>query len=521
MLLQPNLVMGPSSSGKSLLMQALCGRIHELDISGEVIIDSLPINPKHSSASIAYVPQDEVLIGELTARETFRYVALMKLQKPKENIFEHVESIISDLGLSHVADGFIGTPFVRGLSGGEKKRVSIGAELVGSPSILLLDEPTSGLDASIAYGVLRSIREMTQRKTTKSLSVMVSIHQPNNRILELFEHIMLLHGGRMTFFGTLSQCTSFFSDLGYRPPTHCTPTDYFLQILEHNNELLFRSQHRSNSAIYVDNKRNNSFDIEPNEAISFTDYFLNSVYATTMRADILLYKECSIDIPCSKECLPMPSGSHASFWIQYVTLVHREWTVALRDLSLYYFQCIIILIFGFILGAAFFKLDFDISAGTTNVSGALVWIVFMVIYGQVFKVYHMFTANGRFRHEQWNNTYSVFAYWLAEMTVIAPLLFVCYIPGVAIAYFMMGFPSQAFGFIALLMWLVCLYVYLHLYSGLYAIFDYVYHSMLEYSILICLTSYSKSILKYSHDTSDSRLIMFYVTNDRLRLHRNP
>jgi ABC-type multidrug transport system ATPase subunit len=153
----------------------------------------------------------------------------MKRNKSLTEIDRDVDLLLGVLGLDKVADNAIGTPFIRGLSGGQKKRVDIGAELIASPLVLFLDEPTSGLDSSIAFEVLDSIRKIVKSSNGR-LSVMLSIHQPNSRILDLFDHIMLLGGGAMNFFGTVPQSIEYFTSIEFTPPKEYTPTDYFLQV---------------------------------------------------------------------------------------------------------------------------------------------------------------------------------------------------------------------------------------------------------------------------------------------------
>lgn len=226
-------VMGASASGKSVFMRALTGRALNLRVSGEVLIEGMVVDQSDISNSVAYVPQDDILMGELSAREMLRNAAAMKRNKPMAVIDTDVERLLSILGLHDVADNPIGTAFVRGLSGGQKKRVNIGAELVAAPLVLFLDEPTSGLDASIAYTVVNSIRDIVKSSDGK-LSLILSIHQPNSRILELFDHILLLGGGAMSFFGTVSESIEYFTSIGFPPPPDYAPTDFFLHVTDTN-----------------------------------------------------------------------------------------------------------------------------------------------------------------------------------------------------------------------------------------------------------------------------------------------
>lgn len=226
-------VLGPSASGKSLFMRALSGRVHDLKIAGEFFLEGNKVDCCNASNPIGFVPQDDILIGDLTARETLFNSAAMKRNKPASVIHQDVEAMLKVLGLTDVADGPIGNFVYRGLSGGQKKRVEIGAELVAAPLVLFLDEPTSGLDATIAFDVLKTIRDIVDASGGR-LSVMMSIHQPNSRLLDLVDHIMILGGGTMNFFGTVPESIEYLGSIGFPPPDEYTPTDYFLSVSDRN-----------------------------------------------------------------------------------------------------------------------------------------------------------------------------------------------------------------------------------------------------------------------------------------------
>jgi ABC-type multidrug transport system ATPase subunit len=209
-------IMGGSGSGKTLLLEALSGRTPNLTITGDYFLDGMSADPKDIVNPVAYVPFASSLIGELTCRETLFNSAALRCNKPLDDINEDVERFLDILGVGEVADRPIGTYFTRGLSDGQKKLINIGAELVASPLVLLLDEPTNDMDSDIA-------RE-------SNMSVILSVSQPSARMMDLFDHIMLLGGGSMNFFGTTSEAVEYFSSIGFAPLDNHMPTDYFLQV---------------------------------------------------------------------------------------------------------------------------------------------------------------------------------------------------------------------------------------------------------------------------------------------------
>ncbi|KAE8198143.1 hypothetical protein CF328_g3636 [Tilletia controversa] len=132
------------------------------------------------------------------------------------------------LGLSHVAQNMIGTPIQRGISGGQKRRVTIGNSLVTLPKILLLDEPTSGLDSNTAYEVLLKIRSLAK---SHNIAVICTIHSPNWETFSLFEKALLLARGRTMYLGPTQEVDSYFAALGHPCPTHTNPADHALRLI--------------------------------------------------------------------------------------------------------------------------------------------------------------------------------------------------------------------------------------------------------------------------------------------------
>lgn len=147
----------------------------------------------------AYVTQEDVLLGTLTVRETIRYSALLRLptSMTRQEVYEIVEGTIMELGLQDCADRVIGNWHLRGISGGEKKRLSIALEILTRPHLLFLDEPTSGLDSASAFFVAQTLRNIARDGRT----VISSIHQPSSEVFALFDDLFLLSGGETVYFG--------------------------------------------------------------------------------------------------------------------------------------------------------------------------------------------------------------------------------------------------------------------------------------------------------------------------------
>lgn len=147
--------------------------------------------------------QEDTLLGTLTVRETLSYSANLRLASrlTKGEVNDVVEATITEMGLEECAERAIGNWHLRGISGGEKKRVSIALEILTRPSLLFLDEPTTGLDSASAFFVVHTLRNIAHDGRT----VISSIHQPSSEVFALFDHLFLLSGGHTVYFGPAKQ----------------------------------------------------------------------------------------------------------------------------------------------------------------------------------------------------------------------------------------------------------------------------------------------------------------------------
>ena len=139
------------------------------------------------------------MLGTLTVRETVTYSAHLRLRNnlTKEEVKDIVEGTLMEMGLQECADTVIGNWHLRGISGGEKKRLSIALEILTMPKILFLDEPTSGLDSASAFFVIQALSNIARDGRT----VISSIHQPSSEVFALFDDLFLLSGGENVYFG--------------------------------------------------------------------------------------------------------------------------------------------------------------------------------------------------------------------------------------------------------------------------------------------------------------------------------
>jgi len=223
-------ILGGSGAGKSTLLNCISGRLTSGTLTGKILLNGHGRKSSSWKKICCYVEQDDLMYINLTVYETLLYSAKLRLPSSvklseKKRI---VDDIIMQLGLNGCRDTRIGDRDSRGISGGERKRVSIGIELVTNPQVLFLDEPTSGLDAFNALNVMEIIKRLA---VEKQKVVLMTIHQPRTDILELMNKIILLSAGKTLFYGPLSDGLKHFSDLGYSLPDKTNPSDFFLDII--------------------------------------------------------------------------------------------------------------------------------------------------------------------------------------------------------------------------------------------------------------------------------------------------
>ncbi|VVB11354.1 unnamed protein product [Arabis nemorensis] len=223
-------MLGPSGSGKTSLLTALGGRVSEGKgkLTGTISYNNKPLS-RGVKRTTGFVTQDDALYPHLTVTETLVYTALLRLPnsiKRKEKI-KQAEAVVTELGLDRCKDTIIGGPFLRGVSGGERKRVSIGQEILINPSLLFLDEPTSGLDSTTAQRIVSILWELAHGGRT----VVTTIHQPSSRLFYMFDKIMLLSEGNPVYFGLGSNAMDYFTSVGYSPSVErINPSDFLLDI---------------------------------------------------------------------------------------------------------------------------------------------------------------------------------------------------------------------------------------------------------------------------------------------------
>ncbi|KAJ8494265.1 hypothetical protein OPV22_015986 [Ensete ventricosum] len=224
-------LMGPSGGGKTTLLNLLSGKIRIKDHGGLITYNDQPYS-KSLKRRIGFVLQDDVVFPNLTVRETLTYAALLRLPKTltKQQKEERAMNVIHDLGLERCQDTIIGGAYTRGISGGERKRVCIGNEILLDPSLLFLDEPTSGLDSTTALRIAQMLHNIAHAGKT----VVTTVHQPSSRLFNMFDKLILLGRGSSLYFGKTSEAMLYFSSIGCSPLIPMNPAEFLIDLANGN-----------------------------------------------------------------------------------------------------------------------------------------------------------------------------------------------------------------------------------------------------------------------------------------------
>ncbi|CAA7406515.1 unnamed protein product [Spirodela intermedia] len=430
-------VMGPSGSGKSTLLDSLSGRLpSNAFLSGTILLNGRKTTLSFGTA--AYVTQEDNLTSTLTVRETISYTANLRLPEkmPWSEKKRLVEGTIDEMGLRDCTDTPIGNWHLRGISTGEKRRVSIAVEILTRPRLLFLDEPTSGLDSASAFFVVQTLRNLARDGRT----VIASVHQPSNEVFGLFDHLCLLSAGRIVYFGQASEAYNFFTHAGFPCPPLRNPSDHFLRCINSDFDKVGAT---------LKSERG----VDPPEEVTAAEATLRLIHLYKTSPYSRATRE-EIEEMAKVEGLVLESmGSQASFLMQTRTLVRRSFTNMWRDFGYYRMRFIIYVIVSICIGTINWNLGTSYTAiQSRGACSAFVFgfVTFMSVGGfpsfvEDMKVFH---------RERLNGHYGVAAYAISNTLSAVPFLILISITAGTICYTMVRLHP---GFSHYIFFVLCLY----------------------------------------------------------------
>ncbi|KAL2230276.1 UNVERIFIED_CONTAM: ABC transporter G family member 1 [Sesamum indicum] len=341
-------VMGASGSGKSTLIDALANRMAKGSVKGSVKLNGEELESRLLKVISAYVMQDDLLFPMLTVEETLMFAAEFRLprtlSKSKKKL--RVQALIDQLGLRNATKTVIGDEGHRGVSGGERRRVSIGIDIIHDPILLFLDEPTSGLDSTSAYMVVKVLQRIAQSGSI----VIMSIHQPSYRIMGLLDRMIFLSRGKTVYSGPPSNLPLFFSDFGHPIPDNENRTEFTLDLIRE-----LEGSSGGTKSLVEFNKSWQALE-RGNQINSPAANGSNLSLKEAISASISRGKLVSGAAPSNSSTSMIPTFTNPS-WFEFAVLSKRSFTNSRRMPELFGVRLATVLVTGFILATMFWRLD--------------------------------------------------------------------------------------------------------------------------------------------------------------------
>ncbi|XP_047133027.1 protein white isoform X1 [Hydra vulgaris] len=412
-------IMGASGAGKTTLLNVLSRQnVKNLFIQGEVLVNNKFIRNKIKNIS-AYVMQEELFIGTLTVREHLLFQAYLRMSdqfstKEKE---KRVDDVILQLGLTKCQNTIIGVPGrIRGISGGENKRLSFASEIITDPQLLFVDEPTSGLDSFMAESVITCLQKIASEGTT----IIATIHQPSSEVFQLFDRLLLLSEGRTAFLGKTIDAITFFNRVNFPCPLNYNPADHYVHTLAIIPGKEDECKARCNAICDAFEYENKTAPIDSQPIVINEDADTGSKYKV-------------------------------GFFTQLRTTLWRAWISNLREPYITKIRLMQNIVIAIIAGLVYLRVGDlkDNNDKVSNINGAIFFTVTTMSFGSITGSLFVFPAEiPVFLKEHKLGMYRTDVYFLSKVIAEFPSYLIGPILYSVIYYFMVGFRTTASAFFA-------------------------------------------------------------------------
>ncbi|CDW80123.1 abc transporter family protein [Stylonychia lemnae] len=409
-------IMGSSGAGKTSLLNILSDRASNkagTKLSGKLMInDKNPLTQDVFGSIAGYVMQDDILFSYYSPRQALRFAARLKLNNvPEEEQNSKVESLLQELGLRQCADTPIGDQQRKTLSGGERKRVAIGVELITDPSMILLDEPTSGLDSFKALQIVR----LLNRQARKGKTVISTIHQPGSDSFALFDRLIYMCDGHIVYQGKASDVASYFKQINIPCPKFANPADFIMRITTVN------------------------YPKQPNDEKKVA--YLKSQYDLKLQKQI---KEESYQGSYKEIDFAERKLSQASAMIQFKELLKRSGSQQLQDPQAFTIKIVYSIFIGLLSLALFWDLSGNNFVTQFGLAGYLFFGCISTLFTHMQGNLLAFQIERPiFLREKANKMYGVLPYYLAKSIIEIPVLVIQPMVWTIVVYFGVGLSITA------------------------------------------------------------------------------
>ncbi|XP_059609080.1 ATP-binding cassette sub-family G member 1-like [Phlebotomus argentipes] len=407
-------IMGPSGAGKSSLMNIISGFKTTFD-EGEILINGQICSVNEFRRKSCYILQEFALHSKLTANETLKFAAELKLpakvsEKEKLKIVHHVLNI---LGLDRNANTHVDK-----LSGGECKRLSIGVELLTNPPVMFLDEPTSGLDSVSAVQVVSHLRDLARAGRT----IVCVIHQPSSRLLEFFDDLYVISNGQCIYSGSVEKMVGSFQESGFECPLYYNRADFALEIAAGErpgnlNALIQKSIRKAPSDVQDGNCQDNRELSERSQMLQKTPILSSN--------------------PNNHD------GKNAiSQWRQFSILLKRSFICIARESIITQLKIATHLFVGLLIGGIFYNIGNDGAKVSANIS-LLFFIIMFIFFGNSIQYVLLYPVESRiFYREYLNNWYGFFPYFYSKIVAELPCLMISTFATLLPVYYITNQPME-------------------------------------------------------------------------------
>ncbi|KAF5467209.1 hypothetical protein F2P56_017058 [Juglans regia] len=473
-------VLGASGSGKSTLIDALANRIAKGSLKGTVTLNGEAFESRLLKVISAYVMQDDLLFPMLTVEETLMFSAEFRLPRTLSRSKKkmRVQALIDQLGLRNAAKTIIGDEGHRGVSGGERRRVSIGIDIIHDPIILFLDEPTSGLDSTSAFMVVKVLQRIAQSGSI----VIMSVHQPSYRILGLLDRLIFLSRGQTVYSGSPTNLPQFFAEFGHPIPDSENRTEFALDLIrglegspggtkslvEFNKSWQNMKQHDSSA-------RNSSSETD-RQCLSLKE----AISASISRGKLVSGAPNDVS-PSSM----VPRFSNP-MWTEMAVLARRSMTNSRRMPELFGIRLGAVMVTGFILATMFWQLD-NSPKGVQERLGFFAFAMSTTYYTCADALPVFLQERYIFMRETAYNAYRRSSYVLSHSLVSLPSLILFSLAFAATTFWAVGLDGGFSGF--LFYFLIILASFWAGNSFVTFLSGVVPHVMLGYTIVVAILAY--------------------------------
>ncbi|KAG7384386.1 hypothetical protein PHYPSEUDO_002647 [Phytophthora pseudosyringae] len=438
------LVLGQPGSGKSALMKVLSGRFpldKSIVLEGDITYNGTPRDDliNRLPQLVSYVAQTDTHFPTLSVRETLEFAHTFSgggltehrgtsegnLAAPRTMTRNYPNVVVQQLGLQACQDTVVGDNMVRGISGGEKKRVTTGEMAFGSKLVCMMDEISTGLDSAATFDIIYSQRSIAQklRKT-----VVISLLQPSPEVFALFDSVLLLNDGEMLYHGPCDQVVEYFKGLGYVCPPRRDVADFLVDLCS-------------------DDQYKYQVDLcgktHPREPFEFAEAFARSGIR------VATFTELYTPIPAARlqemetHVKSMPEFCQ-SFGAGTWTLLHRQFMVTVRNKAFLRGKAVLLLLMGLLYSSVFYRFSFE---DVQVVMGILFFSIMYLALAQTPMLPVYFAARDVFYKQRRANFYRTASYVVSMSVSQVPITVVESLVFGTLVYWMCGFVPTAGAYI--------------------------------------------------------------------------